>query len=130
MASNGGITEPALRGDMYAGPPSSLRSQNQQKGSTNNTGEASSLTMRKAPHNHDRLKSSFLLICRAASALGVRGTAINLTMSPLPASLVRIQNVCNGCQHSKPDPHFLFLLVSNNLGFQRSKRRHQTGRRR
>lgn len=29
MASNGGITEPALRGDMYAGPPIILRSQNQ-----------------------------------------------------------------------------------------------------
>lgn len=29
MASSGGITEPALRGDMYAGPPSDSRFQNQ-----------------------------------------------------------------------------------------------------
>ena len=30
MASSGAITEPPLRGDIYAGPPITLRSQNQQ----------------------------------------------------------------------------------------------------
>lgn len=30
MASSGGITEPALRGGIYAGPPIIFRSQNQQ----------------------------------------------------------------------------------------------------
>lgn len=86
----------------------------------NKVGEASSLTMRKAANNHDCLESSFLFVRSTASALRVRGSAIDFAMSFLPASLVRIQDACNGRQHPEPDPHFFFLLMSNNVVLQRS----------
>lgn len=88
-----------------------------------------SLTIRKTPQDDDGLETSFFFICPVACfALRLFWICMGFPRPSFATSLVRIKNAYQRLQNAQSDPHFLLLLMPDNLIFQCTQSRDLAGR--